>query len=134
MPTAFEYRAAARRMRDAADEAGEVSRALWRTGDEHGVRGGRLETVVDTAFVAGALNAASLRDECEALADECERRAEVCEQFADDLARWRTAHSSWTSRHRAWLLSRIDDPDSPLPWPGREPREPSKPHDWVEIG
>ncbi len=133
MPTAPEYRAAARRMRDASDEAGGVSSALWQIGNEHGVSGGQVAQMVNTAFVASALNADALRCELDALAQECDRRAELCDQFAAEAAAWRVAHRDWSVRHRIWELSRNETDLAPAPWPGPEPREPTSPFGWVEV-
>lgn len=132
MPTAFEYRAAAIRLRNSADEADGISSAMWRVGNDHGVLGGRLQQVVDDAFVANALNADQLRQECDSLAEECDRRADACEQFADDMAAWEQRHASWSNRHRTWRFSRFEE-GLDVPYPGPEPRRPVKPFDWIEI-
>lgn len=132
MPTAFEYRAAARRIRDAGDDAGAVAADMRGVANAHGVTGGNLQVVVDHAIGVSTTNAEQLARDCEALAAECDRRAEICEQFAADMAAWTVRHRTWSGDHAVWRISRFE-PDVIADFPGPEPREPVKPFAWVEI-
>lgn len=120
-------------MRDARDDAQAIASDMWATGDDHGVVGGNLQRVVDSAFIAHALNAGHISSDCESLAAECDRRAEICEHYAEQMAVWTDRHRAWSSDHALWRISRFE-PDFEVRYPGAEPRQPEKPAAWVEIG
>lgn len=131
MPTEFEFRAAARRFREAALEADALRTRVWDVGNDHGVVGGVLERTVDQAIVATALNSDLVRRECDRLAELCEQRAVVCSDYAADVAAWRAAHAAWQARRAAWYVEMETNPHARPP--GWEPRRPSPPYAWVEV-
>ena len=131
MPTAEEFRGAARRYRDVATEADAVHTELWALGGEHGVIGGQLEIAVDHSFAAGAMNAGDLAAACEDLATLCDERAVVCDEYAAALADYGRRADSWNERRLDHLGSL--ESDHPLPPPGPAPSEPRRPAPWVEV-
>lgn len=104
---------------------------MWSIGDDHGVRGGRLEHLVDTAIAANALGAQSLRQHCDELADLCLERAAACDDYERQLENWNRSVAAWKRRRD----SALEDPDrftghfviGPRPLP------PAAPPSWVEV-
>lgn len=132
MPTAAEFRSAASRLRAAADDCAAVADRMWSLGDAHGVAGGRLEPLVETALTANAVGAGTVGQRCDALADLCLERAAVCDAYAADLAAWSVAVDRWEDRRAAWRRA-VDDGGVGL-WPGPRPARPNPPASWVEVG
>jgi hypothetical protein len=131
VPTADEFRGAARRYRDVAIDADGLRAQLWAVGGEHGVIGGQLEAAVDQSFAASAMNAADLATACEDLAALCDERALVCDEYGAALASYRQRTDSWNERRLDHLASL--ESDQPLPPPGPAPTEPRRPAPWVEV-
>ncbi len=132
MPTAIEFRAAALRLRAAADDATLVGDRMWSIGADHGIRGGRLETLVDNAVAANAIGAGTLARQCEGLAELCLQRATVCDDYAMQLVTWQRSVDAWQLRRDAWL-DRSDPHRAPRAV-GPRPRRPDPPFSWVEVG
>ena len=104
---------------------------MWSVGEHHGINGGRLERLVDTALVANALSAQTLRQQCDELADLCLERAAVCDEYARQLANWNSAVDAWEDRRDTWL--RQPEGLRGRYGPGQPPRPLEDPPDWVEV-
>lgn len=135
MPTAAQFRNAAERFRAAADDAAGLNDRIWNVGNNHGIVRGTLETVVDTAVVANALSADSLRSECESLADLCLERAVICDEYTAEYAAWEVSYGRWSERRLMYYRSLDDDlTDRCVAPPGPPPSAPGTPPSWVERG
>jgi hypothetical protein len=132
VPTSTEFRAAARHLLAAAEDATAIANRLWRIGNDHGVDGGRLEVLVDTALSANALTSDTLAQHCSDLAELCLQRAAVCDDYADQLAQWARSLDAWELRRDDWA-SRATPHSGPRS-PGPRPRQPAPPASWVEVG
>ncbi len=130
MPTADEFRRAARRLQEGADDCGSVGSRIRALSNNHGVSGGRLQILVEDALVANMLGAAAIAEQCEALAELCSERALVCEQYAGDLVRWERSVETWSDRHAAMTAN----PRSGIRVSDFPPRRPDPPAAWVEVG
>lgn len=89
MPTAHEYREAARRLRRLSGQLSLDVLTIRTAHDVERVASGPVRMILENAL--DALDVATTRatDELDRLAGVCERRAEVCAEYAGDVWRHR---------------------------------------------
>jgi len=132
MPTAGEFRDAARMFLAAAEDCGNASTQMRWIAQVHGVDGGSLATLVNDSFTAQANGAGACEEQCVAHADLCEQRAIICDEHAEALVAWGRAVDRWEVRYDEWANQEgaRTGPRSA----GPKPRRPELPELWVEVG
>lgn len=109
-----------------------MSAKMWAIGNDHGVHGGTLETLVETSLTADALGSETLSQHCVDLADLCSQRAVMCDDYTDQLAQWGRSVDAWELRRDDWA-NQTDKHTGPRS-PGPRPQRPTPPATWVEAG
>jgi hypothetical protein len=128
MPTGDEFRAAAWRLRRAAESASHAEFRVRTASYSTGVVGGQLESIVDRALMAAQVMAGDLEAACLDAEEECLARAAVCDAYASEFASWQGRQAAWEelSYQDGAAGGRVTDP-------GPQPLPPVKPVDWVEL-
>jgi hypothetical protein len=131
MPSAAEFRLAATRFDEVADDIADVGRACDRSGAREAFEGrSSVATSVDLALEAIDSSATSAVSACAHLAAECRRRAEECEAFEAAFREYSAANSRWWAQRSRWLLAERDGTPANIVdslHPGTQPRRPTPP-------
>ena len=100
MPTADEYRQAARQLRSLGEDLGSDWTMLRTATDVDRIAGGAVGAVLDRSLETVRTELTRTRSELDRLAAICDRRAEICADHAADVQRHRALVAStdtWTS-------------------------------------
>ncbi len=127
MPTAEQFRAAARSARAAATAADGAEQLIDECQRDTGLQGGRAMLTVDEALMTSRYQASVIGDDCRRLADELDARAVVCDEHVRTLRAHDWAVRDWRRAYENW----VSDPAAHRA-PGPQPRRPDPPAHWVE--
>jgi hypothetical protein len=100
MPTAAQYRSAARRFRDAGGTARSLLASARAGFGPTVLRGGTLTRDVKAAIDAGHATATRVSNECLSLAAMCDARAAECDAWADRMRAWHNGVALAENHHR----------------------------------
>lgn len=129
MPTASQFREAARRARWARDQVDDGERRVRAARDDDGIRSnGGLAQRLNAGLSSRRDAASALGDRFDELARELDWRAAECDRYQALLAQAESQRASWLADER-----RAAAEQDRLPNEAAAPTVPPRPYDWIDL-